>query len=146
MSAIRIKKEDFELMSNKDVAILILENSKRPKSTADLFKKIIKLGNLPEKVFEEKVGDFYTVLATSKEFVQLDDGRWDLKTKHKSNVMKIDDSEEEDEEEEILIDDFENAPVEDNYDDEDEPYTDDELDDDLKDLVIIDEDELDLNN
>ena len=146
MSAIRIKKEDFELMSNKDVAILILENSKRPKSTADLFKKIIKLGNLPEKVFEEKVGDFYTALATSKEFVQLDDGRWDLKTKHKSNVMKIDDSEEEDEEEEILIDDFENAPVEDNYDDEDEPYTDDELDDDLKDLVIIDEDELDLNN
>ena len=96
-------------------------------------------------VFEEKVGDFYTVLATSKEFVQLDDGRWDLKTKHKSNVMKIDDSEEEDEEE-ILIDDFENAPVEDNYDDEDEPYTEDELDDDLKDLVIIDEDELDLNN
>ena len=132
MSAIRIKKEEFELMSNKDVAILILENSKRPKSTADLFKKIIKLGNLPEKVFEEKVGDFYTVLATSKEFVQLDDGRWDLKTKHKSNVMKIDD--------------FENAPVEDNYDDEDEPYTEDELDDDLKDLVIIDEDELDLNN
>ena len=136
----------FMELSNKDVAILILENSKRPKSTADLFKKIIKLGNLPEKVFEEKVGDFYTVLATSKEFVQLDDGRWDLKTKHKSNVMKIDDSEEEDEEEEILIDDFENAPVEDNYDDEDEPYTDDELDDDLKDLVIIDEDELDLNN
>ena len=75
MSAIRIKKEEFELMSNKDVAVLILENSKRPKSTADLFKKIIKLGNLPEKVFEEKVGDFYTVLATSKEFVQLDDGR-----------------------------------------------------------------------
>ena len=145
MSAIRIKKEDFELMSNKDVAVLLLENSKRPKSTADLFKKIIKLGNLPEKVFEEKVGDFYTVLATSKEFVQLDDGRWDLKTKHKSNVMKIDDSEEEDEEE-ILIDDFENAPVEDNYDDEDETYTEDELDDDLKDLVIIDEDELDLNN
>ena len=35
---------------------------------------------------------------------------------------------------------------EDNYDDTDDAYSDDSTDEDLKDLVIIDEDELELDN
>ena len=35
-----MKKEQLELLSNKDIAEMILEESKRKLNTADLFKKI----------------------------------------------------------------------------------------------------------
>ena len=40
---LKMKKEELELLSNKDIAELILQNSKRTLNTADLFKKIMKL-------------------------------------------------------------------------------------------------------
>ena len=40
------KKDELETMSNKDIACLILEESKRKLNTADLFKKIMKLLDL----------------------------------------------------------------------------------------------------
>ena len=43
MSLKGIKKDELETMSNKDIACLILEESKRKLNTADLFKKIMKL-------------------------------------------------------------------------------------------------------
>ena len=42
MSLKKMKKEDLELLSNKDITNLILEESKKSKNTADLFKKIIE--------------------------------------------------------------------------------------------------------
>ena len=74
----------------------------------------------------------------------LEDGSWDLRSRHTSDkVIKIadDEDEEEDEEEkEEIEDDIE----EDNYDDtEDEEY-DEDTNEELKDLVVIDEDELEL--
>ena len=44
--SLKIPKEELELMSNKDIAVLILENSKRTINTADLYKKIMKLLDL----------------------------------------------------------------------------------------------------
>ena len=150
MSLKKMKKEELELLSNKDIAYLILEESKRKLNTADLFKKIIDLLELPESTFEKKIADFYTALATDKRFILLDNGKWDLRSNHTSDkVIKVTDDEEEEEEEEIDSDEDSDKQddediEEDNFDDtEDEDY-DDDTNEELKDLVIIDEDELEL--
>lgn len=145
MSLSKMKKEDLELLSNKDITNLILEESKKPINTAELFKKIISLLELPDSIFEKKIGDYYTALSTDKRFILLDDGTWDLRSHHTSDkVVKVTEDEEDD-------DDSENEPEkeeiddidEDNYDDTDEEY-DEDANEELKDLVVIDEDELEL--
>ena len=143
-----MKKEDLELLSNKDIAYMILEESKRKLNTADLFTKIMKLLDLPESVFEKKIADFYTALSTDKRFILLDNGKWDLRSNHTSDkVIKIadeDDEEEEVEEEDDDEDKQEDELEEDSFDDtEDEDY-DEDTNEELKDLVVIDEDELEL--
>lgn len=143
----KMPKEELELLSNKDITFYLLDNSKKSINTADLFKEIIKLLGLPKSDFENKIGDYYTALATDKRFILLDDGTWDLRTRHTSDkVLKVVDNEEDDElEEEIVKEDPVEEIEEDNYDDNDD--TDEVYDDkeeDLKDLVVIDEDELEL--
>ena len=147
MSLKTMKKDELELMSNKDIAYMILEESKRKLNTADLFKKIIKLLDLPESTFEKKIADFYTALSTDKRFILLDNGKWDLRSNHTSDkVIKVTDEDEEEsdeeneEEEEIEEDELE----EDSFDDTDESDYDDDTNEELKDLVVIDEDELEL--
>ncbi len=147
MSLKTMKKEELELLSNKDIAYMILEEEKKKTNTADLFKKIIKLLELPDSVFENKIADFYTALATDKRFVLLDNGKWDLRNNHTSDkVIKItDDEEEEEEEEETDGEKQEDDSIEeDNFDDTEEEDYDDDTNEELKDLVVIDEDELEL--
>ena len=143
MGLSKMKKEDLELLSNKDITNLILEESKKPINTAELFKKIIKLLELPNSVFETKIGDYYTALSTDKRFILLEDGTWDLRSRHTSDkVVKI--TEEDEEEEENDSDQIEQEEIEeDDYDDTDEEY-DEDTSEELKDLVVIDEDELEL--
>ena len=146
--SIKMKKEELELISNKDIAAMILEDSKRNLNTAELFKKIIKLLELPEITFEAKIADFYTALATDKRFILLDNGKWDLRSNHTSDkVVKLstddDDDDEDEETEEDKIEDIQDN--EDNYDDtDDDSDYDDDTNEELKDLVVIDEDELEL--
>lgn len=147
--SLKMKNEDLELLSNKDIAELILQNSKRTLNTADLFKKIIKLLELPESTFEAKIADFYTSLATDKRFILLDNGKWDLRVNHTSDkVVKVVQDDDEDEEEEIEDKDEDDESnedeEEDSYDDKEDDVYDDETNEELKDLVVIDEDELEL--
>ena len=148
--ALKMKKEELELLSNKDIAELILQNSKRTLNTADLFKKIIKLLELPDSVFEAKIADFYTALATDKRFILLENGKWDLRVNHTSDkVIKVtaDDDDEEEEEEELEEEDKDLSDddlEEDSFDDKDDEVYDDDTNEELKDLVVIDEDELEL--
>ena len=143
MSIENLKKEELELLSYKDITNMLIEE-KGAMNTADLFKKITKLLDLPESVYEKKIGDYYTTLTTDKRFLLLEDGRWDLRTRHTSDKVIIptdtDEEEEEDleikEEQEDLTDDFDSS-----VSDEDD-FDDDE--DDLKDLVVLDEEELEL--
>ena len=140
MSIKKMSKDELELLSNTDITNLLLEE-KGLQKTADLFKKIIKLLDLPESTFDNKIGDYYTSLTTDKRFILLEDGKWDLRSRHTSDkLIKIEDDEDEEEEEEEETeeedtDDFDKI----NPDDENE-LDDDE--DDLKDLVVLDEDEL----
>ena len=145
MSLKDMKKEDLELLSYKDITNLLLEE-KGEQNTANLFKKIIKLLELPESVFDQKIGDYYTSLTTDKRFILLDDGKWDLRSRHTSDkIIKIVDEEDdedleainEEEEEEEEREEFDSMDSDDDIDDSD--------DEDLKDLVVLDEDELELD-
>lgn len=145
MSLKSMKKEELELLSNKDIAYLIMEEMKRKLNTADLFRKIMKLLELPESAFETKIADFYTALATDKRFILLDNGKWDLRSNHTSDkIVKVTDEEDDEDEDEEEEQQEEEEIEEDNFDDrEDEDY-DDDTNEELKDLVVIDENELEL--
>lgn len=141
MSLKSLKKEDLELLSNKDITNLILEES-GAQNTADLFKKIIKLLELPESVFDEKIGDYFTSLTTDKRFILLEDGSWDLRNRHTSDkLVKI---VEDDDDEDIEEVQEEEEDDETNYDSIDSDEDIDDTNEDLKDLVVLDEDELEL--
>ncbi len=145
MSLKKMKKEDLELLSNKDITCLILEESKKSINTADLFRKIIELLELPASVFENKIADYYTALATDKRFILLKDGTWDLRSRHTSDkVIKVSDEEDEEEEEVEEKEETDDEIEEDEFDDSETDEYDDDTNEELKDLVIIDEDELEL--
>ena len=135
-----LSKEELETMSYDDIAFAILTEKKQKMKIIDLFNEIGKLINLSEAIIEDKIGDFFEMLTLDKRFIMLEDGSWDLKTRHAGNVI-IDD-----EDEDIVTDDMEDLEEEENEDEEifyDETDDDDETDD-LKDLVVIsDEDEED---
>ena len=147
MRLAKMKKEDLELLSHKDINYYILEEEGKM-NTAELFKKVVALLELPEKTYEEKIGDYYTSLTTDKRFIMLEDGNWDLRSRHTSDkIVKVttEDDEEEDIKDDIVIKD---EIEEDNYDsgdtDDDDDFVD--ADEDLKDLVVVDEDELEEEN
>lgn len=146
MSIKDLSKDELELYSYKDLTNMIL-NENAPMNTADLFREITKLLELPNTVFENKIGDYYTTLTTDKRFILLEDGKWDLRERHTSDkVVIINDNEDEEENEEEMAEDKDNldADQENDYDSTRNEEDFDDSDDDLKDLVIIDEDELEL--
>lgn len=146
MDVRKMSKEELELLSNKDITFYLLEGSKNSINTADLFREIIKLLELPQSDFETKIGDYYTALATDKRFIMLEDGTWDLRSRHTSDkVVKLDENDDDDDEEIPKEDIVEEEIEEDNYDDTDDDEYDD-TEEDLKDLVVIDEDELELED
>ena len=140
-----IKKKDVENLSYKDITFLLLENNKKGMNTLDLFGKIVSLLELPASTIENKIGDYYTSLATDKRFI-LVDGLWDLRKRHTSDKVIVDSIEDEDafldeikEDSEIVEDEYgdeytDDVDVSDDFDDTDE--------EDLSDLVVLDEDDL----
>ena len=97
---------------------------------------------LGKRVYQDKIADFFQSLTTSKEFVLLPDGTWDLKSNHKSKKIDMDDIYEEKEENEEL--DLEESDDENNEEDEYNSIDDEEeyAEDDLADLTILSEEEL----
>ena len=137
-----MSKDELELLSHKDITNLLLEENGMQK-TADLFKKIIELLELPASTFDQKIGDYYTSLTTDKRFILLDDGKWDLRSRHTSDkIVKVDDEDDEEESEEEETLEEETSEYDSIANDDDESDLDDD-DDDLKDLVVLDEDEMD---
>ncbi len=92
---------------------------------------------LSEKEVEDKIADFFEMLTLDKRFIMLDDGSWDLKERHVQKIII------EEDEEDVGLDEIEESPEMDEEEEEifyDEEETDDS-EDDLKDLVVIDEEE-----
>lgn len=142
MSLSKMTKDEIELLSYTDIAKLYLEENKTTLNTADLFKEVCKLLELSEGEYQEKITDFFQSLTTSKDFILLNDGKWDLKSKHSVKVAMDELYEEQTEEdEEFELEPEDELSEEDEYNsiDDEEDYA----DDDLSDLTILNEDELD---
>ena len=87
----KMSKENLEMLSYAKIAELYLKENKKPMNTADLFKEVCKLLELSDEEYQERIGDFFESLTTSKEFILLNDGNWDLRANHS---VKIDIDEE----------------------------------------------------
>lgn len=144
----KMSKENLELLSYTKIAEMYLKENKKKMNTADLFREVCKLLELSDEEYQEKIGDFFESLTTSKEFILLNDGNWDLRSNH-SVKIDIDDIYEEtdssDDDDDVIP--SEELSEEDNYEDDSyDDINDDVLDDDYSDLTIVDEDELDNDN
>jgi len=138
-----LSKAELEAMSYDDIAELILKETNRQMKINELFKEVCNLLELSENEFMDKLPAFFDVLSTDQRFLMLENGLWDLKTKHSVKVVVDNEDEEDDVEEDLDLEDLEEEQEEEEDiftdDNDDDDLTDD--DDDLKDLVIIDEDE-----
>ena len=139
----KMKKEDLEQLSYGKIAELYLKENKQTLTTAELFKEVCNLLELPEEEYQNKIGDFFETLTTSKEFILLSDGKWDLKSNH---TVKIDIDEIYEEKDDDVYEDTsddESSIVPEEEDEEDYEGTNDaDYDDELGDLSIVTEDEL----
>ena len=111
-------------------------------NTADLFRQVCTLLELSESEYQAKIADFFQSLTTSKEFILLADGKWDLKSNHKVKIDMDELYEDKDDEEEFddTLEDEEPAEEDEfNSIDDEEEYA----EEDLSDLTILNEDELD---
>lgn len=147
MKLSKMPKEELELLSYTKIAELYLKENKTQMNTADLFKEVCNLLGLSESVYQNQIADFFQSLTTSKEFILLNNGKWDLKINHSVKVdmddiyedklenEELDDFEDEEEENDEEVDKYNSL---DNEDDDDF-----DTDDELNDLTIVSEDELD---
>ena len=145
MKLSKMLKEELELLSYTKIAEMYLKENKVHLTTAGLFKEVCKLLELSDAEYEAKLVDFFQGLTTSKEFILLEDGTWDLKANHAVKVAINEIYEDEDEDfekpvEEELEEESEDKEESIEYDPEAEE--DDFEEDELEDLAIVDESEL----
>jgi len=141
MSLSKMNKDEIELLSYTEIAKLYLEENKKTLNTADLFKEVCNLLSLSDGEYSDKITDFFQSLTTSKDFILLPSGEWDLKSKHSVKVMMDELYEEQADEEEYEIEPEDDMTEENEFNsiDDEEDYA----EDDLSDLTILTEDELD---
>ncbi len=134
-----MKKEELEVLSYTDLTEMILKENKKSMNTASIFKKICELLELSDEEYSTKIGDYYTSLTTDKRFILLDNAEWDLRDKHKVEIVLDEEDEDEYTEEETDEEDIDDVS-------ESVEITDDEIDldddDDMSDLNIVSDDEL----
>lgn len=137
-----IPKEELELMGYDDIALYVLQESGKKMKLVDIFKKVIKVLELPEDYVESHLMDFFELMSINKKFTMLKNGYWDLQSRHKADII-IEDSEDEEfsevEDDEDIIENETEDEENIFYDDNDE--TDDEVEDEFADLVVIDGEE-----
>lgn len=139
-----VKEEELETMSYDDIAYLVLKENKSKMKLLDLFNEVALQLKLDPSTVEEHVGDFFSLISTEKRFIQLENGYWDLRENHTTKIEldNLDDEIEDDEELEDDIDEEDdnlNEEEDEMYIDENKDIDDDESDDDLKDLVMLDD-------
>lgn len=140
-----MKKEELELLSFTDLTEIILKESKKSMNTPTIFKRICDLLGLSDLEYQNKIGDYYTSLTTDKRFILLSNAEWDLKERHKIEIV-IDDDDDDDDEMDEEAEDNDNSTSdeidEENIDDEALDDNSLDTDDDLEELSIIDDDEI----
>ena len=134
-----MKKEELEALSYTDLTEIILKENKKAMNTASIFKRICELLELGDEEYTGKIGDYYTSLTTDKRFILLDSAEWDLRDKHKVEIVLDDEDDEE-----TYDEDIENLDELEEDISESVEITDDEIDidDDMEDLTIVDDDDI----
>lgn len=141
-----ISKEELETMSYDEIAYLVLEQYGKKMKLLDLFKKVCKALDLPEETVEDRITDFFELLSINKKFVLLKNGYWDLATNHVQDMV-VEDEEDDTVSEELNEDEDDTTLDNEEDEDSDDIFYDSSMDDDeededdLKDFVVIDEDE-----
>lgn len=141
----KLSKEELELLSYAKIAEMYLKENKKTMNTADLFREVCRLLGLDDNEYQERIADFFESLTTSKDFILLSDGNWDLRANHSVKIDMNDIYGDSDTEADVEEEDNDNNDLseEDNYEDDyNENAEADIIDDDYSDLTIVDEDEL----
>lgn len=141
----KLSKEELELLSYAKIAEMYLNENKKTMNTADLFREVCRLLGLDDNEYQERIADFFESLTTSKDFILLSDGNWDLRANHSVKIDMNDIYGDSDAEVDVEEEDNDNNDLseEDNYEDDyNENAEADIIDDDYSDLTIVDEDEL----
>lgn len=141
----KLSKEELELLSYAKIAEMYLKENKKTMNTADLFREVCRLLGLDDNEYQERIADFFESLTTSKDFILLSDGNWDLRANHSVKVDMNDIYGDSDAEADVEDEDNDNNDLseEDNYEDDyNENAEADIIDGDYSDLTIVDEDEL----
>lgn len=133
-----LSKEEIETMPFDDLAYEIIKEKGKKMKTADIFGTIKDLLNMSDAEYEARIADFFTLLATEKRFIQLEKGFWDLRENHTAKI-EIEDVEDEEELEEDIEEETEGDDEDNIFIDETKESDDDEADDELKDFVVLDE-------
>ncbi len=141
----KLSKEELELLSYAKIAEMYLKENKKTMNTADLFREVCRLLGLDDNEYQERIADFFESLTTSKDFILLSDGNWDLRANHSVKIDMNDIYGDSDAEADVEEEGNDNNDLseEDNYEDDyNENAEADIIDDDYSDLTIVDEDEL----
>ncbi len=143
----KMPKEELETLAYSDLTEMILKEKKKPINTPTLFKEICKLLELTDDDYANQIGDYYTSLTTDKRFILLDNACWDLRDKHKVEIILDDEDMEDEEYDEDSLEDDEDEVVETVESEDIDAMADEEGidtdDDDLDDLTIIDDEDID---
>ena len=139
MSLKDYKKEELQNMSYDDLAALVLEDAGKQMKIMDIFSKINEILELSPSEYENRIGDFFELLSTDKKFIMVDNGFWDLRSKHAPKIVVDEEDDTEDLVEDDVLEEDETEEEKDIFYEIDD--NEDEADDDLKDLVIVDGDE-----
>lgn len=146
MKLSEIPREDLELMGYDDIAYIILQESKKKMKLVDIFKKVCTVLELPEITVESQLVDFFELMSINKKFTMLENGFWDLQSRHNVDIL----IEDGDDDEEIVSssDDMDDEIIDNEEDDifyDKDEDGDDVTDDDLTDLMVVDPDEEEIN-
>lgn len=131
-----IPKEELELMGYDDIAVLVLQEHGKKMKLRDIFAKVCSILELGDTTIDEELMEFFEQMSINKKFIMLDKGYWDLQSRHKLDIVFDDEDEEEIEEDEEIIE--EESSEEDIFYEKDDE-TEDVVEDELSDLVVVDE-------
>lgn len=131
-----ISKEELELMGYDDIALLVLQENGQKMKLRGIFEKVCSVLELSSDTVDNQIMDFFEQLSINKKFIMLDNGYWDLQTRHNFDLVVDEDEEVIEEEKDTIEEDIEDE--EDIFYDKDED-TDDVEEDDLADLIVVDD-------
>lgn len=131
-----ISKEELEFMGYDDIALLVLQENGQKMKLRDIFEKVCSVLELSSDTVDNQIMDFFEQLSINKKFIMLDNGYWDLQTRHNFDLVVDEDEEVIEEEKDTIEEDIEDE--EDIFYDKEEE-TDDVEEDDLADLIVVDD-------